>query len=103
MKHAGAGTLGRISSLLEALRTRPVLRERRPGVFELKSRPFLHFHEDDGDIFADVRLDKDFVRFEVTSTAQQSELLARIDDCLSAVESRVLDRRRRERGSKGTV
>jgi hypothetical protein len=97
MKHAGPSTLARIAPLLAELRARSVLRERRPGVFELKSRAFLHFHDDPSGIFADVRLSDDFVRMPVTSTAQQSELLERIDDCLSAVESRATDRRRESR------
>src|SRR4029450_8771891 len=93
MKHAGPGTLARISPLLEALRARSVLRERRPGVFELKSRAFLHFHDDPSGIYADVRLSDGFVRLPVTSSAQQSDLLERIDDCLSAIESRDTGRR----------
>ncbi len=98
MKHAGPGTLARISFLLEELRARPVLRERRPGVFELKSRAFLHFHDDPSGIFADVRLGEDFVRLPVTSRSQQSDLLELVDDCLSAIESRATDGRRgRER------
>ena len=91
MKHAGPATLARISSLLEELRSRPVLRETRPGVFALKSRAFLHFHDDPSGIFADVRLAQDFVRLPVTSASEQADLLARIDDCLSAVESRAID------------
>jgi hypothetical protein len=95
MKHAGPDTLLRISGLLAELRARRVLRERRPGVFELKSRAFLHFHDDPSGVFADVRLSEGFVRLPVTSSAQQSDLLERIDHCLSAVESRASDRRRR--------
>jgi hypothetical protein len=94
MRHAGPNTLARISQLLEELRARPVLRERRPGVFELRSRAFLHFHDDPSGIFADVRLAEDFVRMPVTSRSEQSDLLDRIDDCLSAVESRTMDARR---------
>ena len=59
MTHAGPGTLARIAPLLEQLRGRPVLRERRAGVFELKSRAFLHFHDDPSGILADVRLGGD--------------------------------------------
>jgi hypothetical protein len=96
MRHAGPDTLARIAPLLAELRARPVLRERRPGVFELESRAFLHFHDDPSGIFADVRLAQDFVRLPVASSAQQADLLDRIDDCLSAVESRDADRRRRQ-------
>ena len=93
MQHAGPRALARISPLLEELRARPVLRERRPGVFELKSRAFLHFHDDPSGIFADVRLAEGFVRLPVTSSSQQADLLERIDECLSAIESRDTDRR----------
>ena len=96
MKHAGPGTLARITPLLRELRARPALRERRPGVFELNSRAFLHFHDDPAGIFADVRLAEDFVRLPVTSISQQSDLLERIDDCLSAIESRDMGKGRRQ-------
>jgi hypothetical protein len=100
MKHAGSATLDRIASLLGELRERPALVERRPGVFYLKSRAFLHFHDDPSGIFADVRLANDFVRLPVTSAAQQSDLVALIDGCLSAIESRLVDRARRRRAPR---
>jgi len=106
MKHAGPSTLARIAPLLEELRVRPALRERRPGVFSLGSRAFLHFHDDPRGIFADVRLADAFVRRPVTTRSQQADLLEEIDACLSSVESRTLDRgrrgtRRRPRGPSG--
>lgn len=96
MKHAGPRTLARIAPLLDALRNRPALREKRPGVFYLKSRAFLHFHDDPEGIFADVRLADDFVRLPVTSASEQSDLLERIDDCVGTVEARSTDRSRRQ-------
>lgn len=103
MKHAGPATLERIAPLLAELRARSALREPRPGVFTLKSRAFLHFHDDPAGVFADVRLADEFVRLPVTSRSEQADLLERIDDCLSAVESRAGDRRRRSRrrGARG--
>ncbi len=95
MKHAGPATLARISPLLAELRARSVLRESRPGVFYLNSRAFLHFHDDPDGIFADVRLATEFVRLPVTSGSQQADLLERIDDCLSAIESRDTGKSRR--------
>jgi hypothetical protein len=101
MRHAGPSTLARIAPLLAELRTRPALREPRPGVFYLKSRAFLHFHDDRSGVFADVRLAEEFVRLEVTSRSQQSDLLDRIDDCVSAIEERAERRpRSREQGRR---
>jgi hypothetical protein len=98
MKHAGPSTFARIAPLLEELRSRPALRENRPGIFALKSRAFIHFHDDPSGIFADVRLAEKFVRMPVTSASEQSDFLERIDDCLSSVESRATDGRSRRGG-----
>ena len=97
MKHAGPDTLARIAPLLAELRSREGLREPRPGCFWLKSRAFLHFHDDPSGIFADVRLADDFVRMPVTSRSQQADLLDRIDDCLATVESHAPPSRRPRR------
>ncbi len=97
MKRAGTATLDRIAALLEQLRRHPVLRERRPGYFFLNSREFVHFHDDPGGIFADVRLADGFVRLRVSTDSEQADLLDRIEDCLSTVESRATDRRRASR------
>ena len=94
MRHAGPATLARIAPLLEELRARSALVEKRPGVFYLKSRAFLHFHDDPEGVFADARLAEDFVRLRVTTASEQSDLLERIDDCLSAVETRAKGKRR---------
>lgn len=97
MKHAGPSTLARIKPLLAELRTRSALRENRPGVFYLKSRAFLHFHDDPAGVFADVRLASDFVRMPVTLADEQAELLGVIDECLSTIESRAA---RKPRGKR---
>ena len=55
MKHAGADALTMLGPLLERLRGVEGLREVRPGVFYLKSRAFLHFHEDPTGLYADFR------------------------------------------------
>ncbi len=98
MRHAGPSTLARIEPLLGELRARSALREARPGVFTLQSRAFLHFHDDPSGVYADVRLADELVRLRVTTPSEQSDLLDRIDDCLSSAEHRSRDRgRRRER------
>jgi hypothetical protein len=83
VKHAGPDALGRLSPLLARLRSRPDLREKRPGVFYWRSRAFLHFHEDPAGLFADVRLADDFVRLPASTREQQSLLLRPIDERLS--------------------
>lgn len=85
MRHAGPHALARLASLLEALRSREALREKSTGVFYVRSRAFLHFHEDPSGLFADVRLADDFVRLPVTTERQQAALLRRIDARLAAL------------------
>jgi hypothetical protein len=86
MKHAGPATLAQLADLLEELRKRPALRERNSGTFYVKSKAFLHFHEDPAGLFADVKLDfVEFTRHPVTTSRQQHALLTRIDRCLTSV------------------
>ena len=94
MRHAGPATLARIAPLLEALREHPALREPRPGVFTLKSRAFLHFHDDEAGVFADVKLHGEFVRMRVSDAGEQGDLLAAIDECVGAGEERTRGKRR---------
>lgn len=83
MKHAGAATLDALSPLLADLRRRSQLREKKTGVFYLRSRAFLHFHEDPAGIFADVRLGEDFTRMRVATARERRALLAAVDAHLS--------------------
>ncbi len=82
MRHARPEDLDRIDGLLEALREVEGLKERKRGNFTRKSRAFLHFHEHEGDVLADVRLgaeaDAPFERFRVRTQAEQRTLLGRI-------------------------
>ncbi len=79
MKHAGAAALRRLEGLLEEIRARPALQERRPGIFYHKSKAFLHFHEDPAGLFADLRGAAGFERFPVNCEAERRRLLDRID------------------------
>jgi hypothetical protein len=79
MKHAGPATLMTLETPLEKLRVLPGLVEKKPGIFYLKSKACLHFHEDAAGIFADVRLARDdFERFAVNTRQEQEALLERI-------------------------
>ncbi len=83
MKHAGADTLNTLDPLLGALRKHRVLVEKSPGVFYLKSKAFLHFHEDPAGIFADLKEKRDgFTRYRVTTTIERKQFLARVDCAL---------------------
>jgi hypothetical protein len=68
--------------LLAELRNLPGLRERKRGYFSRKSRAFLHFHEDAGDFYVDVKLDGKFQRMRVTSHSEQAGFLAQVRSVL---------------------
>ena len=78
MRHARAAALDDLSDVLERLRALPGLRERDRGVFYLRSRAFLHFHEDPAGLFADLRTadGADWDRIDVTAPEGRARLLA---------------------------
>ncbi len=78
MKHAGATALDQLEPLLADLRALPGLREKTRGVFYRKTRPFLHFHEEAADLYADLRRHDDFERFRVNAPGERQALLAAI-------------------------
>jgi hypothetical protein len=82
VRHATQDDLDDLEELLAELRSLPELRERKRGSFSLRSTAFLHFHEDSGDFYADVKLDGSFQRMRVTSRAEQLAFLRRVRDAL---------------------
>ena len=79
MRHATDADLDRFDDLLAELRTFPALRERKRGVFQFRSRGFLHFHSEGDDLYADVRLDGlEYTRHRVTTQDEQADLVAAI-------------------------
>ena len=78
MRHATPEDLDRLEPLLADLRGLPQLRERKRGSFYRGSLAFLHFHEDAGDLYVDVRLDAEFQRMRVTNPADQVGFLAQV-------------------------
>jgi hypothetical protein len=80
MKHAGAAALDRLEGMLAAARASGALREKGRGVFYLKSRAFLHFHEDPAGLFADVRAadGPGFDRLKVDEPSGRAALLERL-------------------------
>jgi len=77
MRHARDQDLDRLEPLLEALRALPGLTEKKRGTFYRKSRAFLHFHENAGSLYADIRDENgaDFERLDVTGEAERAGLL----------------------------
>ena len=84
MKHAGAEALAQLESVLRELREHEVLIERTPGSFYVKSKGYLHFHEDPAGLFADLKEDLvSWARYRVTTRAEQKELLSRVSRSLT--------------------
>lgn len=83
MKHATPIALAQLERLLAQLRLLP-MKEKTRGVFYVKSRAFLHFHEDKAGLFADIRAPDDinFDRFKVDEKSGADALLAAARDRL---------------------
>jgi hypothetical protein len=81
VKHAGEKALVTIAAQLAQVRALN-LKERSPGVFYFKSKPFLHFHEDPSGIYADVRVEIEWQRFAVNDPVEWRKLLLLINDAL---------------------
>jgi hypothetical protein len=84
VRHATPEDLDRVETLLVELRKFPQLRERERGYFSRGSRAFLHFHEDAGDLYVDVRLDSAFQRVRVTNRNEQADLLSRVQNAVQS-------------------
>lgn len=82
VRHATEADLDQLEPLLTRLRKLSQLRERKRGSFSRGSRAFLHFHEDAGALYVDVRLDSEFERLKVTSDADQASFLALVKAAL---------------------
>ncbi len=83
MKHADVRALAALSDLLENLRRRSDLVEKRLGIFYIKGRAFLHFHKDPAGLFADLRHGDDWERFPVNDPDECARLLAAVDQALA--------------------
>jgi hypothetical protein len=81
MKHATEATLLGLTPLLDELRKRP-MREKKLGIFYVKSKSFLHFHEDPSGLYADLRVGEAFERFAVNTKAEQAAFLKAVDRVL---------------------
>jgi hypothetical protein len=84
MKHATPRALVSVLDLLNQIRTRKGLHERKPGIFYKKSRPFLHFHEDPTGMYADLNVGGGFDRYPVNTENEWKLIVATIDHILES-------------------
>ena len=75
MRHARSDDLDPLTALLAELRTIDGLTERSPGTFYRGSQAFLHFHADPAGLFADLKVDGEFVRSRVSTRRERRALL----------------------------
>lgn len=80
MRLARKEALDELEPFLERLRAVPGLVERKRGVFYVRSRAFLHFHEDPSGMHADVRLGPEWTRVRAETAEEQGALLARVEE-----------------------
>jgi hypothetical protein len=83
MKHAGGEALNRLEPLLAQIRLLPRLKERRRGLFYLRGRSLLHFHEDPGGLFADLAWRGEDLRLRVSEPEEQQRLLEAVEAVLA--------------------
>jgi hypothetical protein len=82
VRHATDEDLDRLAPLLAELRKLPQLRERKRGYFSRGQHAFLHFHEDAGDFYVDVKLGSKFQRTRVTTPTEQAAFLSQMREAL---------------------
>jgi hypothetical protein len=83
MKHAGVEALDRLEPLLAQIRLLPKLKETKRGLFYLRGRSLLHFHEDPVGLFADLVWRGEDLRLRVSEPDEQRRLLETIEAVLA--------------------
>jgi hypothetical protein len=84
VRHATDDDLDHLEPLLIELRKLGSLQERKRGSFARGAKAFLHFHEDSGSYYVDVRLDDAFQRMSVTTDSDQANFLAKVRKALQS-------------------
>jgi len=82
MKHATCAALESLSELLDQIRMKDGIKEKKLGIFYRRSKSFLHFHEDPAGLFADLSAGNDFDRYPVNTNEEWKALLSAIDGAL---------------------
>ena len=55
MAHAGPEALAKLQSMIHQLRAIPQVREKQAGIFYLVGQAFVHFHDEGGKLFGDLK------------------------------------------------
>jgi hypothetical protein len=82
MRHATTAALQGLSDLLDRIKSKDGISERKLGVFYRRSKSLLHFHEDRAGLFADLNVGNNFERYPVNTEAERQALLTAIDRAL---------------------
>ena len=77
MAHASPEALEPLLPLLRQLREIKGLKEKQPGIFYLRSNAFLHFHDEQGTLYADLKKagGMGFERYALDTPPQQRKLV----------------------------
>lgn len=78
MAHAGPEALDRLEPLLAALRALKLADEPKRGIFHRRRAAFLHFHEEDGRLLADLKEGGDFRRYPATTKRDWARIVAAV-------------------------
>lgn len=88
MKHAGPQALDAIEDVLAAVRRYAALRERSRGVFYAGPKAFLHFHEDEAGLFADLRTGGEWTRRRVVTELERRAFLRAVQAAVGLLPQR---------------
>ena len=83
MKHAGGEALDQLEPLLARIRLLPQLKEKKRGLFYLKGRSLLHFHEDPAGLYADLAWRGQDTRLRFSEPEEQQRLLQAVEAVLT--------------------
>jgi hypothetical protein len=91
MGHTKAENLADISSELREIGNLESIKERSPGIFYLKSIPFLHFHDKDGKRWADLKTPAGWKRLPLdfaASAASRRRFLSRVKSASAMLKAK---------------
>jgi hypothetical protein len=72
MGHTKPSSLVDLKEELEFIGALPSIRQKSPGIFYFKSVPFLHFHDENGNRWADVKINGKWQMFKICFAASKA-------------------------------